>query len=116
MTSVAHAKRTQNVYWALWSVCMAMALAVIFIPEYLPMVDLPQHAGQIAIWLDWNEPGLQYHEVYREGPLPPAFVSTALAFALAHIVSVELALKAVIAIAVLAVPFVMRLLVQEVGG
>jgi hypothetical protein len=80
------------------------------------MVDLPQHAGQIAIWLDWNEPDLRYQDVYRQAPLPPAFVSTAIAFALAHVVSVELALKIVVAIAVLAVPFILRLLVREVSG
>jgi hypothetical protein len=100
----------------LWSLCTALTIAVIFGPRYLPMVDLPQHAGQIAIWLDWNDPSLQYQHVYRQAPLPPAFVSTALAFALAHVVSVEVALKVVIAIAVLGIPFAVRLLVDEAGG
>lgn len=116
MTSVARLNGARSTYWMLWSFCTALTLGVIFVPEYLPMVDLPQHAGQIAIWLDWNDPSLAYQRVFRLGPIPPAFVSTALAYALAHIVSVELALKIVIAAAILAVPLVLRLLVQEVGG
>jgi hypothetical protein len=116
LTSPARSLKGKTAYWVAWSACTALTLGIIFVPKYLPMVDLPQHAGQIAIWLDWNDPRLHYQDVYRLAPLPPAFVSTALAFALAHFVSVELALKVVIATAILGLPFVMRLLVEEVGG
>jgi hypothetical protein len=104
------------VYWGLWALCTALTGAVILVPEYLPMVDLPQHAAQIAIWLDWNDPGLEYQQVYRRSPLSPAFVSTALVFALAHLVSVELALRIVIAATAITTPIVVRLLITEVGG
>jgi len=116
MTLVVGRDSTHKSYVALWWLCAAIASAIIFVPARLPMVDLPQHAGQIGIWLGWNDPDLAYQTIYRQASLPPAFVSTALAFALAHVVSVDAALKMVIAFAVLGVPLVMRLLIREVGG
>ena len=56
MTSLGRTLSAKTAYWAAWSACTVLTLGVIFVPEYLPMVDLPQHAGQIAIWLDWNDP------------------------------------------------------------
>jgi hypothetical protein len=116
MTFLNHSDKARMVYWALWGLCTALTSAIILVPEYLPMVDLPQHAAQVAIWLDWNDPDLGYPLVYRLAPLPPAFGTTALSFALAHVMSVELALKVILTVTTVAIPIVMRFFVKEVGG
>jgi hypothetical protein len=116
MTSLTRPDRAGANYWALWGLCTALAAALILVPEYLPMVDLPQHAAQVAIWLDWHDPDLGYSQVYRRGPLPPAFATTALCFALAHVMSVEMALRVVLAASAVAIPIVVRSLLTEVGG
>ncbi len=103
-------------YRATWYVFTTFVLVMIFLPQYLPMVDLPQHAGQLSIWLGWNDPTLEYQEVYQRGPLSPMLVGMTTAFLLAHVVSIELALKIVIAIAVLGIPLTVRPLLREAGG
>ena len=80
------------------------------------MVDLPQHAGQVSIGLNWDDLALQYQDVYRRGPLSPMVIGMATAFLLAQVVSIELAFKVVIALAVLGIPFAMRLLLRELDG
>ena len=80
------------------------------------MVDLPQHAGQVSIGLNWDDPALQYQEHYRRGPLSPMVTGMTAAFLLAQVVSVELAFKVVIALSVLGIPFAMRVLLRELGG
>ncbi len=116
MTSLWRTLSAKTAYWAAWSACTVLTVGVIFVPSTYRWSICHSTPGQIAIWLDWNDPLLRYQDVYRLAPLPPAFVSTALAFALAHFVSVELALKMVIATAILGLPFAVRLLVEEVGG
>ena len=115
-TASVLSKRGRQVYYATWGLFTLAVLALVFIPSYLPMVDLPQHAGQISIWLDWNDETLEYQEVYRRGPLSPMLVGMASVYLLAHIVSIELAFKFVIAVAILGLPLVVRGLVKEVGG
>ncbi len=65
----------------------------------LPMVDLPQHAAQIATWIHWDDPS--YHTERLELNLrTPYLLGYVLVRALAPLVGLSLALKLVVWLAV----------------
>ena len=93
-----------------------LALAPLWVVHYLPMVDLPQHVAQMSIAEHWEDPAYGYQEVYRINPyfaqrLAPALVSLA-----AAAFPLETAVKIVISLAVLAIPWLCLLWLGEVGG
>jgi hypothetical protein len=43
----------------------ALLLAAFVASPYLPMVDFPQHAAQIAVWLRLDDPAFSYSKVFE---------------------------------------------------
>jgi len=74
----------------------ALLLAAFFSVSYLPMVDLPQHAAQIAIWLHLHDPKWAEFQLFELNLRTPYLGAYALARALASLVGVVPALKLVV--------------------
>ncbi len=74
----------------------ALLLAAFFWVRYLPMVDLPQHAAQISIWLHLNDPKWAEFQLFELNLRTPYLGAYALARGLAGLVGVLPALKFVV--------------------
>ena len=38
--------------------CCFLTTLSFVVSDYLPMVDLPEHAAQLSIWQQWDDPAL----------------------------------------------------------
>ena len=74
----------------------ALLLALFFLVPYLPMVDMPQHAAQISIWLHLHDPNWAEFQVFELNLRTPYLGAYALARALSGWVGVVPALKLVV--------------------
>jgi hypothetical protein len=80
---------------------LSLALLVVFLAfDDLPMVDLPQHAAQIAAWLSLDEPTSQLFGRYELNLRTPYLLANALARALSPWFGVIVALKLVVWLAI----------------
>ncbi len=98
------------------ALCSALCLLPLWLFDYLPMVDLPQHAAQIAIWQRWSTPAYPYSEQLAVNWSTPYLLGNALVFLVAQCVSVPVAFKVLISVAVLGIPLTTWLLLRESGG
>ena len=73
-----------------------LLLAAFFLVPYLPMVDLPQHAAQISIWLHLNDPQWAEFQLFELNLRTPYLGAYALARGLASLIGVVPALKLVV--------------------
>jgi hypothetical protein len=73
-----------------------VVLGALFAFRDVPMVDLPQHAAQIAAWVNWGDPAYRTHELELNFRTP-YLLAYPLARLLAPLLGVVAALKAVVA-------------------
>src|ERR1041384_6260212 len=74
----------------------ALLLVAFSSVPYLPMVDLPQHAAQISIWLHLNDPQWAEFQLFELNLRTPYLGAYALARGLSGLVGVLPALKLVV--------------------
>src|SRR5215471_5814308 len=74
----------------------ALLLVVFIASPYLPMVDLPQHAAQIAVWLRLDDPAFSNRELFTLNLRTPYLTGYVAARELAVLVGVVPALKIVV--------------------
>jgi hypothetical protein len=101
--------------WA-FATCAAAVVALLWSVDYLPMVDLPQHAAQLSFWIHYDDPRFGFAEHLRLCWFSPYLLGYALARAAALILPPAAALKLVITLAVLAIPLAMDRLLRYAGG
>jgi hypothetical protein len=85
-------------------VCFLFAgllLALIFVPEYLPMVDLPQHAAQVAMWKQFDAGTLPTMENHSLNLFTPYLGGYSVARIFSSIMPVTAAIKATVFLALL---------------
>ncbi len=56
--------KDDNLFLIAFSLLSGVSLVPIWVCEYLPMVDLPQHAAQLSIALRWHDPALGYPDIF----------------------------------------------------
>ncbi len=96
--------------------CSLAALVVLWLPKYLPLVDLPQHAAQIAIWKHLDDPRYGFGDTFRVQYFTPYLVANALARLFAEALPVLVAVKLVLTLAVLGLPLSLWRLLEVTGG
>jgi hypothetical protein len=97
-SDVREMDRTE-VAWALG--LSVLLLAAFFAVPYLPMVDLPQHAAQISIWLHLHDPKLPEMRLFELNLRTPYLGAYALARGLSGFLGVVPALKVVVWLSVI---------------
>lgn len=102
-------------YVAAFGVCSAATLFLLWSVKYLPMTDLPQHAAQIAIWRDFHEPRFGYDRIFELHYFTPYLLGYSAARAFATFLSIRVALKVVITLAVIATPLALDRVLRVVG-
>jgi hypothetical protein len=79
---------------------LLVLLVLLLRAQYLPMIDLPQHAAQIASWLRLGDPASPDHRLYELNLHTPYLGAYSLARLLAPLLGVVPALKVVIWLAI----------------
>lgn len=86
------------------SLLAVATILLLFSVHYLPMVDLPQHAAQVALWLHHDDPRFGPAELYEFNWFTPYLLGYALTRGFALLLPIPLAIKAVIALAIIGLP------------
>lgn len=96
------------------------AVAPLWLVDYLPLVDLPQHAAQVATWHRWAEPppvgGLDVRALLEINLRTPYLLSRLLAYGLAFLVPVLDAYRVLLSFTVVGIPLAVLLLLRRTGG
>lgn len=87
---------------ALFACAVAAAVAILWLAPRPPMVDLPQHAAQVATWRDMILGGAAFADELRVNVATPYLIGYGLALPLAMLVAPVTALKLVLSGALLA--------------
>lgn len=93
-----------------------LSLIPIWVVKYLPMVDLPQHAAQIAIWKNLHNSSYSYAQTYFVNWFTPYVASLALTRLFHEFFSIHVALKITISLSILALPLALYFLLRELEG
>ncbi|HTM44453.1 MAG TPA: hypothetical protein VL137_05830 [Polyangiaceae bacterium] len=91
-------------FWILFAIAAAAAIAPLCLAEYLPMIDLPQHAAQLSIGQGWSDPHFHYQELYQVNWLLNHVLAMLIASLIGLFVPAAAAMKAVVILAVVATP------------
>ena len=100
----------------LFGLCCLLLVLPLWTVQYLPMVDLPQHAAQISVMKHLNDPAFGYRDIFTLKLFTPYLLGYGLGWLLSALVSVQTALRILITVAVLAVPLTARTLNIRMGG
>jgi hypothetical protein len=96
---------------------LALASAVpLFVAEYIPLQDLPQHAAAVRVLTDYSDSALRFRELFELRLLSTPYWSV---YALSSLLSFGfgplVALKLVLAASLVALPYTLRALLRELG-
>lgn len=94
-------------------ICSLVVSAPVFVPDLLPMVDLPQHAAQVATLVDLLTGTSDWSQLYRINWLTPYLLGYLLMALLLPVTGIVLATKLVVAAALAAMPWAARYLVRH---
>jgi len=114
-TSTANPRATQA-FWIAFGVCTFLVCLALWTVEYLPLIDLPQHAAQVSMWQRMGTPGTLESRSLELNWFTPYLLAYSLARILAVVVSVHTAFVTLATIAVVALPLSILFAVRHVGG
>jgi hypothetical protein len=100
----------------LFSVALALAVAPIWFTGYIPMVDLPQHAAQIAALHEIRSGNTVFTEIFTTNWFTPYLLGYTLLYLLSTIFPIQIAAQALVSVAIVSVPLATALLIREVGA
>jgi hypothetical protein len=110
------AARADRRFWIAFAVCAAAALVPLWSVRYLPMADLPQHAAQVSIWLNLDDPAMGFADQFEVHLFVPYVVPYLVPLAIARWIGLLPALKVLVTLAVLGLPLATLRLVLRRGG
>ena len=84
--------------------CCFLTTLSFVVSDYLPMVDLPEHAAQLSIWQQWDDPALGHQAIYEFHPFVPLQTAYLLVVILGLLLPLKIALKVAVLGLVLGVP------------
>ncbi|MEY4581773.1 MAG: hypothetical protein RL701_6476 [Pseudomonadota bacterium] len=97
-------------------VLCTLAIAPFWVGEYMPMVDLPQHAAQLAIDASWHDLSSIYHKVYHVNWHTNQLFAYSFVRLFEHVVPLVPAIKLVLTLSVLELALAVYWLVRSLGG
>jgi len=103
--------------WRLLMVALSAACVFpIFKVQYLPIQDLPQHLAAVRVLHDFSDPALRFSEFFELQLLRTQYLTVYMAaHVLAYALPLELAMRVVIAAALLSVPWALAALLRALG-
>jgi hypothetical protein len=103
-------------FFAAFLSCSLIALCVLWIPKYLPMADMPQHAAQISIWKHYDDPSFGFREAFELQYFTPYLLGYGIARLFAVVLPVWAAMKVVVTLTVIGLPWSLWRLLDAAGG
>ncbi|MBT8136988.1 MAG: hypothetical protein KJO54_08265 [Gammaproteobacteria bacterium] len=100
----------------LFYAAVVLSILPLWLVTYLPMVDLPQHAAQVAAWRELLAGNDLYRREFETNWFTPYLLGYVLYFAFSSVLSYTMAAKLVVTISVAAVPVLTDALLAETGG
>lgn len=95
---------------------MALGVAGIWLAPHPPMIDLPQHAGQLALLKQMLAGGSPWTPLFQINPVTPYFIGFGLTLPLTYVLPVAAAMKLVLSLAYVAFVGMCVLLRRHFGG
>lgn len=93
-----------------------LATIPVWLASFPPMVDLPEHAAQIALLHNLHNPGFRFADLFWVNWFTPYLLGYILVYAFTPLLGIVTATKLVVAVAVAAVPVATALLARETGA
>lgn len=106
----------QNREMLLLAAASLLATIPVWLASYPPMVDLPQHAAQIALLHNLQDRGFRFASLFRVNWFTPSLLGYMAVYVLAPLFGIVAACKLVIAAALVGLPATTALLIRETGG
>ena len=101
---------------ALFAAALLLSVVPIWLTPYLPLVDIPEHAAQVASLHElWNGNSL-FTDTFQINWFTPYLLGDLLLYAVSTVLPIVTATKLVVSAALMAVPWLTGLLLREVGG
>lgn len=95
--------------------CLLCGLPV-WLPDFPPMVDLPQHAAQVALLLNLGKPGFPFSDLFHLNLFTPYLLGYGLIAAFTPVLGIVAACKLIIWLALAAFAISTRFLLRETGA
>ena len=93
--------------------CCFLAGYLLWANQYLPMVDLPQHAAQLSIWQRWDHPEFNYRLIYEHNWSASQQIPYLLIYSLTWAFSIHAALRLALSVFLLGIPVATLFLLRE---
>ena len=93
--------------------CCFLAGYLLWANQYLPMVDLPQHAAQLSIWQRWDHPEFNYRLIYEHNWSAAQQIPYLLIYSLTWAFSIHAALRLALGVFLLGIPVATLFLLRE---
>ncbi len=93
-----------------------LATIPVWMASFPPMVDLPEHAAQIALLRNLHNPGFPFANLFWVNWFTPYLLGYMLVYTFTPLLGIVTATKFVVAVAVAAVPVATALLARETGA
>src|SRR5687768_8381528 len=95
---------------------LVLALAPIWITPYLPSIDMPQHAAQIAALREIWQGNEAFTQLFEVNWFTPYLLGYLLLYVLSLVVPITIATQIVVSIAMLALPLLTGQLLRAAGA
>lgn len=95
--------------------CLLCGLPV-WLPHFPPMVDIPQHAAQVSLFLNLGKPGFPFSEQFQVNWFTPYLLGYALVAIFTPLLGIVAACKLVIWLALAAFAFFTRIFLRQAGA
>jgi len=93
-----------------------LSIIPMWLVDYLPMVDLPQHAAQIEVLLNYNNPDANYHDLFRLNYFTPYLTGYGALYFVSLFVDISTATKLLLSLSFLATIYLSRILLRVYGS
>lgn len=93
---------TDPLFRMLFILTLLWGVAIFWIAPRPPLIDLPQHAGQVALWRDLLTGTSPWSDIFRLNLVTPYLIGYGLALPLSFIMPVSTALQVVLSVAYIA--------------
>jgi len=100
----------------LLALASVLATIPVWVASYPPMVDLPQHAAQVAMLRNLHDPNFRFAGLFEVNWFTPYLVGYMAVYALAPLLGIVAACKLVISAALAALPLGTGFLMKETGA
>ena len=105
-----------RVFRSAFVLCCAASVAPLWVVTFPPLVDLPQHAAQVATWLRWDSAEFDYSRFFWSNLASPYVTTNLVAYLLSLVVGIVASFKVLMSAALVGLPLATLALTRESKG